>query len=214
MSSVLIVTAHLDDFEIGMGGTAAKLCLHHDVHLVVLCKGDRPGHEHVSSTRKQSCAKNCMQIGLNKKHFYDYSDTKLDQIPQTELCNLIHEHIDVIKPIELYTNHSEDIHADHRIVSKVCRVAARPRASCSIKRMYEFSIPGSTEWSNTGNVFNTFVNVTDQHHTKVKMISGYESEIRESPDPISIEMIQHRDSYIGSLCGYRKAEAFKLIYSR
>ena len=214
MKTILIITAHLDDFELGMGGTAAKLCKLHKVYLLVLCKGDRPGHEQVGSPRKVACKNNCHDIGIKDVIFYDYSDTRLDMIPQTELCNLLHHHIQLITPDVVYTHYSDDVHNDHCIVSRVTRVACRMRHDNSVNELYEFTIPGSTEWGHIPRHFNVFENITDTANDKMEMISRYTTELRDSPDPVSLKMIDARDKYHGSICGHDRAETFKLVFKR
>lgn len=214
MNKVLIVTAHLDDFELGMGGTATKLCRENDVHLIVLCKGDRPGHESVGSPRKLACLDNCADIGITKAHLYGYSDTRLDLVSQTELCDLIHKHVHNIQPNLVYTHYNQDIHKDHCIVSNITRVACRMRNTSPVNELLEFSIPGSTEWGHTPMQFNLFEDISKQAEMKMKMISRYVTELRDPPDPISQKMIVHRDMYHGSLCGYNHAEVFKVVFKR
>jgi hypothetical protein len=48
----------------------------------------------------------------------------------------------------------------------------------------------------------------------MEMINRYETELRQSPDPISGPMIKARDVYHGSLSGYKVAEVFNLIFQR
>jgi LmbE family N-acetylglucosaminyl deacetylase len=214
MNKTLIVAAHLDDFELGMGGTAAKKCQCNEVYLLVLCKGDRPGHEKVGSPRKAACVDNCRDIGITNVVFYDYSDTRLDQIPQTELCDLIYNHIHTINPTTIYTHYSNDVHKDHCIVSSITRVACRMRQSSPVNTLYEYTIPGSTEWGHASRQFNVFEDITDFANDKMEMINRYYTELRPEPDPISLKMIEARDKYHGSLCGFDRAETFKLIFSR
>lgn len=212
---VLIVSAHLDDFELGMGGTAAKICKRSDVSLIVLCKGDRPGNESVVNHRKETCLKNCSSIGMCNISHYDYSDTYLDQIPQTELCNIIYKEVTTFNPTVVYTHHSGDVHNDHRITSNITRVACRMRRGSSVKELFEYTIPGSTEWGFMKNqTFNSYEDISETAEQKMSMISRYTTELRETPDPISLQMIEARDMYHGSLCGYSKAEIFNLIYRR
>jgi LmbE family N-acetylglucosaminyl deacetylase len=220
MSRTLIVTAHLDDFEIGMGGTAASLAVADtSVKVVVLCRGDRPGSEHVATKRRHTSFANVKALGMVSNSFFgldvlEYSDTKLDKIPQTELCNLISDYINEYEPTNVYTHYDADIHSDHCIVSRATRVACRMREASPVDKLLEFSIPGSTEWGYTKFDFNTYFDITRYADKKMEMISKYSTEIRSAPDPISSEMISARDTYHGSLCGYSKAEVFKLIFSR
>ena len=213
-SRILLVTAHLDDFELGMGGTTIKLCEQHDVFLVVMCKGDRPGVTEVQNERKAACVKNCNEIGIKETIFYEYSDTFLDQVSQTELCGLLYDIINTIKPATVYTHNEYDVHMDHRILSNAMRVACRMRETSPVNKLYEFTVPGSTEWSHKPHAFNTYSDITEQFEQKMNMISRYETELRQSPDPISGPMIEARDAYHGSLSGYKVAEVFNLIFER
>lgn len=214
MSEILIVTAHLDDFELGMGGTALKMAASdNNVTVIVLCRGNRPGQENVSHPRMLACERNIKQLGFDLIK-YQFSDTTLDQIPQTELCNIIRSAIDHIKPEIVYTHYGHDIHKDHCIVSDTTHVACRMRINSPVKELYEFSIPGSTEWGLNVNGFNKFVDITHLSSEKMCLISRYSTELRPAPDPVSLDMIINRDSYHGSLCGYMKAEVFRTIYIR
>lgn len=210
---VLIIAAHLDDFELGMGGTTATLSENVPVHVVVMCQGDRPGHECVGSPRRAACRINAARLGISLST-YRFSDTKLDMMSQTELCNIVYKHVDEYKPTIVYTHHEHDVHKDHRIMSQVTRVSCRPRSSCSVNMLLEYSIPGSTEWGSRSTQFNTYQDITHHSDIKMEMISRYESELRPAPDPVSMEMINARDVYHGSLCGYNKAEIFRQIYQR
>ena len=214
-NKVLILSAHLDDFEFGMGGTVSKLCrTGHDVKLVVLCKGDRPGHEHVAQSRHNTCKRNCEEVGICCSELYDYSDTYLDQVAQTELCDIVHRNVIDWKPSIVYTHNSDDIHKDHQIVSNITRVACRMRATNPVRSLYEYTIPGSTEWSQIPHNFNVYQDITDNANDKMEMINRYITECKDPPDPCSLEMIETRDRYHGSLCGCSRAEIFKLVYSR
>lgn len=213
-NKILLVTSHLDDFELGMGGTATKLCVNNDVYLLVLCRGDRPGNEAVSFSRKAVCVNNCKDIGIKDTMFHNYSDTRLDQVSQTELCCIIQHYIQKIKPVVVYTHYSDDIHRDHCIVSDACRVACRMRESSPVDTLYEFTIPGSTEWRHEPRQFNVYEDITYYASDKMELISRYQTELRLPPDPVSLPMIETRDKYHGSLCGCDRAEIFKLIFKR
>lgn len=213
VNHILIIAAHLDDFELGMGGTAAKLSEHNVINLLVLCKGDKPGNELVAVQRKKTCEENCKELNITP-HYMDFSDTKLDTVPQTELCNIIYNTIDALKCDTIYTHNINDIHRDHQIVSNTTRVACRMRETSTVNELYEYSVPGSTEWSFNPVVFNTFHDITNYVNQKNKMIYRYTTELKKFPDPMSAQSITNRDSYHGSLCGVPYAEAFNQIFKR
>ena len=138
----------------------------------------------------------------------------LDQVPQLELCQLISQHIEEIQPRVVYTHNETDIHVDHQIVSRCVKIACRPRPESTVYELYEFTIPGSSDWSFKPRVANTHVDITLYSGIKLDMIAKYKTEIRASPDPISIDMIETRDKYHGSLCGTSHAEVFNQIFRR
>lgn len=213
VNRVLIVAAHLDDFELGMGGTTVKISEHSEIDLLVLCKGDRPGNESVAVQRKNACELNCKELSITP-HYMDYSDTKLDTVSQTELCNIIYNTVNMLKCDTVFTHNINDVHRDHQIVSNATRVACRMREVSPVNELYEYSVPGSTEWSFNSVTYNTFHNITDFVKQKNKMICQYITELKEFPDPMSIQSIANRDAYHGSLCGVPYAEVFNQIFRR
>ena len=213
--NILIVTAHLDVVEIGMGGTCAKLCEHNNVTLVVMCKGNRPGKEHVAIERQQATRQTVSDFGIRNLRIHDYNDVFLDIIPQIQIANLVSNAIQTHKPHIVYTHNCDDVHEDHRVVANATRVATRMRQDSTVNELYEFQIPGSSEWNFKPTIFNVFNSITDEHHKKKHIaISRYLTEIREYPDPISLASIDIREKHIGSICGYPRAEAFKQIFKR
>ncbi|MAF36193.1 hypothetical protein CL622_03690 [archaeon] len=212
---ILIVTAHLDDVEIGMGGTCAKLCEHNHVDLLTMCKGDRPGCEHVAGFRLKTTKENVKEMGIRKLHANGFSDVRLDEEAQLDIVNTITKTITQFQPDVIYTHYNKDVHKDHCIVSDAVRVATRLRKTSPVDELYEFTIPGSTEWGYSERLFNVFEDISGWPSTmKMKAISRYTTELRSSPDPISLDMIDARDRYHGSLCGYGKAEVFRLVFKR
>lgn len=213
-NKIMIISAHPDDTEFGMGGTAAKLSQDHDVYQLILCKGNRPGCESVETSRFEAVIKNSKELGFIETKIKSYSDVTLDTIPSLELNSVISTELFKIKPNIVYTHCQYDIHKDHRIVSRAVRVVTRPRKDSTVKELYEFTIPGSTEWGLQVDEFNVFEDITHVANIKMKCVNRYSTELRPSPDPCSPEQIDIRDRYHGSLCGYNKAEIFKLVYKR
>ena len=210
----MLIAAHPDDIEFGMGGTVAKLATNHHIEELVLCKGDRPGSEHVQTSRTTALDNNAIQLGINRSTVLTFSDVKLDQIPFLELVRVIDSYVQEIKPSIVYTNHAHDIHRDHQLASEAVRIVARPRKESSVDELYEFSIPGSTEWGPEQSAFNVYEDITETFNIKMNCISRYHTEIRSYPDPTNLDKIRARDVYYGSLCGCDKAEAFRLIFKR
>ena len=214
MKRVLIFAAHLDDVEFGMGGTTALLSRDHEITLCVFCRGDRPGSEYVQQSREDAMTANLNDLRIAEYLQLGYSDLSLDQIPFLELSSYATSLIQKTTPEKVFAHYSQDIHRDHQIVSNVTRVACRPRESCSVKELYEYPIPGSTEWSRSGVEYNTYFDISEVSKIKYSCISRYDTEVKSEIDPLNLEYIKYRDLYYGGLSGYRVAEPFLNIYSR
>jgi LmbE family N-acetylglucosaminyl deacetylase len=214
MKKILIFGAHLDDAEFGMGGTIAKLTDYAYVSLCVFCRGDRPGFEHVQNYRQQAIEENVKSLRIDNLIQYDYSDITLDSVPFIELSSTCTALVNDLTPDVVFTHYSNDINIDHRIVSDATRVACRPREGCSVKELYEYSIPGSTEWSHSSPNFNTFFDISEYLTVKYECVSRYSTELKSDIDPLNLDYIKHRDCYYGGLYGVRAAEPFINIYSR
>jgi LmbE family N-acetylglucosaminyl deacetylase len=214
MKNILIIAAHIDDAELGMGGTIAKLSKDNNITLCILCKGNRPGEEYVEVERKKALNKNIKTLHIDKLIINNYNDVSLDTIPHIELTTFINKIINDIKPSIVFTHCENDIHIDHNILSKAVKVSCRPRNNNPVKALYEFSIPGSTEWSFKNTQFNTYIDITEYANKKYKCISRYYTELNDLPDPLNINFIQYRDYYYGSISGNEKAEPFRCIFKK
>ena len=213
MNKILIIVAHPDDAEFGMGGTISKLSKDNNITLCVLCRGNRPGNLDVENARKKVLNENIKSLGITKLIQHVYDDVSLDRHSHLSITSYISSIISKIKPNIVYTNYSKDIHIDHQLVSKSVRVACRPRHNSSVKSLYEFSIPGSGEWNFESINYNTFHNIEKNIKTKYDCINRYTTELQKSPDPLSGEYIKYRDLYYGSIAGYKQAEPFICIFN-
>ena len=213
MNKILIIVAHPDDAEFGMGGTISKLSKDNDISLCVLCRGNRPGSLNVENIRKKVLNENIKSLGIKKLIQHVYDDVSLDRHSHLSITSYISSIISQVKPNIVYTNYSKDIHIDHQLVSKSVRVACRPRHNSSVTSLYEFSIPGSGEWNFESINYNTFHNIEKNIKTKYDCIDRYTTELQKSPDPLSSEYIKYRDLYYGSIAGYKQAEPFICIFN-
>lgn len=214
MKNILIIAAHPDDAELGMGGTISKLSKDNNITLCILCKGNKPGKEYVEKKRIKALYKNIKTLGIKKLYLNNFSDVSLDTIPHIEITKYLNDIISKVKPEIVFTNHENDIHVDHSTLSKAVKVSCRPKHNNTIKALYEFPIPGSTEWSFKNVNFNTFVNITKHANKKYKCIRRYKTEINNLPDPLNVDFIEYRDYYYGSISGNKKAEPFICIYRK
>ena len=214
MKRAIIFAAHLDDVEFGMGGTCAALAHDYKITLCVFCRGDRPGSKQVQQSREEAMNANINDLRIDEYLQLGYSDMSLDTVSFLELSSYATSLVQKISPETVFTHYSQDIHIDHRIVSQATRVACRPREQCSVKELYEYPIPGSTEWSHSGVEYNTYFDISEVSQTKYDCISRYETEVKSEIDPLNLEYIKYRDLYYGGLSGYKIAEPFLNVYTK
>ena len=119
-----------------------------------------------------------------------------------------------IQPEVVYTHHGGDLNLDHQIIAKTVLTACRPKPGCSVKELYQFEVPSSTDWS-FGYTFapNVFVDVRDTLATKLDAMEVYQGEVHPYPHPRSREALTSIATRWGSMVGLYAAEAFQLVRS-
>ena len=126
MKRILLVSAHPDDMEIGMGGTAAKLVqAGHSLMSVVITDGRRSpdpdgiGHDAMAQLRKQEGEKACGVLGIAETNFFGFESLSTDDVIERATSKLV-DVIDKFQPDEVYTLHPElDRHSSHRAAAKI-----------------------------------------------------------------------------------------------
>ena len=109
MSSILIVASHLDDIEIGMGGTAQRLCEDNDVVTVTMTDGNPPTRD-AHEERLRIFKQNASMIGFSNNHFLGYRSNYLTCVDSNECIARLNELISKYSPEIIYTQNSKDIY--------------------------------------------------------------------------------------------------------
>lgn len=122
---VLVIGAHPDDIEFGMGATLSKHILRGDeVSVVILTDGDRDlyGYHIKSDTRRQETKEALRILGYKKKIiFLNLPTIEVEQ----QIIIIIEREIKQFKPDRIYTNSKNDRHQDHRNCCDVVLSAGR-----------------------------------------------------------------------------------------
>jgi LmbE family N-acetylglucosaminyl deacetylase/CheY-like chemotaxis protein len=114
--SVLAISAHPDDAEIGVGATLAKHVRQgHSVTMLTLSGG-------ATSARTEELAEAATVIGARLVH-RSLPDTEIGEGPST--VPMIEEVVREIRPAVVYLHSVEDTHQDHRAVHRAGLVAVR-----------------------------------------------------------------------------------------
>lgn len=127
MKRVLLVSAHPDDMEIGMGGTVAKMAAAGDsIISVVITDGRRApdpdsiGPKKMADVRKEESKRAGTLLGVAETKFFDLESVASKEAFD-EATQKLSEVIGDFNPDEIYTLHPElDRHASHRAAGEIC----------------------------------------------------------------------------------------------
>jgi LmbE family N-acetylglucosaminyl deacetylase len=226
-STVLVVAAHPDDEVLGCGGTMARLAREgNDVYTLILGEGITSREEErdpakreneIAELRKQ--AENANKIlGVKKVYTFDFPDNRFDIVPLLDIIKTIEEIKDGFKPDIVFTHHIGDLNIDHQITFKAVMAACRPIINESVKEIYSFEIPSSTEWNAPSSLTyfmpDFFVDVNKSIETKNNALKEYKTELRDFPHPRSLKAVELNAKLWGVKMGFEAAEAFKTIRRR
>lgn len=216
MNRILVIGSHFDDIELGCAGMLLRNKQQDTyVCLVVICDEKVPNREqHTTMQRETVFRENAKELGASEVICLYYPSNKLVQIDSNKIIGQLIDIINRIKPITVYTHLQTDINQDHRVTSDITQVACRPRVTSPVNKLYEYYIPGSSDWRFNKRSLNVCVNITDQMEDKLRMCKKYKTELRESPDPFSIDKMKCTHEYHGSIFGYKYAEMFNLVFER
>lgn len=210
---IFFIFAHPDDEAFGPAGTIAKLTsAGHDVSIISICDGDRPG-ANVGADRRQAFESSCRTLGA-KPWIFDNPDCTLD-IRQT--TRFVSELVETHKPDVVYTHSIADVHLDHRIVAEACMVAVRPKPNSPTNALFCVEVVPSTTWG--FQQFGTFTpnvyeDVSDFLLIKQEVIDKYATECYQYPDARSAQHVIDKARVRGAESGFKYAEAFQLVFSR
>ncbi len=218
---ILIVAAHPDDEVLGCGGTIARRVKEGcEAYTLILGEGitsrdakrNRSARENEIENLKQDAAKANSIIGVKELFLHDFPDNRFDTVNLLDIVKVVEKVINDIGPACIYTHHSSDLNIDHRVTFSAVLTASRPLKGQTVKSIYSFEVPSSTEW-NYPNKFNpnTFVNIEGSIGKKVSALKLYEKEIRSFPHPRSTENVEIIAKRWGSSVGLTHAEAFEAV---
>tara|TARA_Y100000294_G_scaffold66916_1_gene63543 strand:- start:510 stop:1193 length:684 start_codon:yes stop_codon:yes gene_type:complete len=226
MKTILVIAAHPDDEVLGCGGTIARLTSEGNyVYTLILGEGvtsrdkkrDRIKSENeIAELRKQTEDANKI-LGVKKVYTYDFPDNRFDTVPLLDIIKIVEKIKEDIKPDIVFTHHYGDLNIDHQITFKSVMTAFRPTKGESVKEIYSFEIPSSTEWNVLSSTYfmpDYFVNIKKSLKTKIDALKEYKEELRDFPHPRSLKAVELSAKQWGVKMGFEAAEAFKTIRVR
>ena len=218
----LIIAAPPDDETLGCGGTIAKAVINKaKVKVIFIGEGVSarfPIGKELSdiSIKHNKIRENEARQALKILQINDYCFgkkfcTKFDNYLLTEIIQDIEVHIKSFSPNIIFTHSDQDLNIDHSIVHKAVMTACRPKYKNSIKQIYSFEVPCSSNWTYKGYFYpNTFIDISKSIKLKQKAFKAYKNENRPFPFPRSVIGIDTLARFRGMQSGLKYAEAFRL----
>lgn len=231
---VLVVAAHPDDAELGVGGTVARLSrsgvtitlgfLADGVSSrwdasVVETKKVRQEIEAALGARWGAALEAARSLGATLAELADpgklLPDQQMDAFPLLKVVKLVEALVSMAKPDVIYTHSLADLNRDHRVTAEAVMVATRPAPGSGVRVVYAFETPSATEWG--FGRFGEFRPTVYQEigpvdwGAKMTALGCYKEEMRPYPHPRSVEAIEALARCRGAQVGVEMAEAFELI---
>jgi LmbE family N-acetylglucosaminyl deacetylase len=211
---VLVIGVHPDDETLGAGGTLLKHKSEKDEIHWLICTSLDEKHEYYKK-RAEEINKVKELYEFDSVHELNFKTTEIDKYSQNDLIKEISKVVNEVKPQIVYLPFKNDVHSDHRIIFDTAYSCTKSFRYPFIKKILAMETLSETEFShninNTGFNPNYFVDVSDFFSRKIDIIKVYESEIKNSPFPRSIEIITALAKYRGSTVNCEYAESFILI---
>ncbi len=221
---ILIIAAHPDDEVLGCGGTIAKLVKNgYEAYTLILGEGktsrvlSRKGTslaEELKGLKKEAEKANSI-IGVKQVFCSDFPDNRFDSTDLLDIVKHIEKVKNKIRPEIIFTHHAGDLNIDHQITFKAVLTATRPIREETVKDIYSFEVPSSTEWNSyskeTVFVPNVFSNISETIDIKIKAMKEYKSEVKAYPHPRSLQHIKELARVNGTKVGLSYSENFALV---
>ncbi len=196
---ILVIGAHPDDAEVGMGGTIIRYSKKGvPVKIIILTI---PSDN--KNTRIKECEKSAKVLGAQFE-FLDVPPNELDF--DRKHVSLLGKVISKNNPKIVFTHWIGDSHQDHINTAK-CTIAACRKNESSLY-MYEEMIPGGI----TPFAFNAqmFVDISPFIEKKLQAIMEHKTQA-DVYGKSWLDSIKSRANYRGFQTGVRQAEAFEVI---
>jgi len=212
---VLIISPHLDDETLGLGGTIAKFIKNKSNVAVLYVSAHLPplySKKEFKITYDESI-KASKILGINKKKYLNIPATKINEVEVSKLNKMLDDYLQFIKPTIVFMPFP-DRHIDHKLVFESSMVVTRPIRSNFPKLVLCYEILSETFW-NAPSIepsFNPdlFVDITNFMAKKKKALGCYKSQIINNPSR-NIDACIALAKLRGSQNGCKYAEAFKVV---
>lgn len=217
IGNVLVVAPHPDDEVLGCGGVIARSVARGDnVRVCIVTTGSRQVFtaESIDQVRTETVtAHSC--LGITGTDFLDFPAPRLDTVARHEIADALAKIVADHKIDTVFIPHHGDIHYDHTVVHQAAIVACRPTTAANVTRIYAYETLSETEWASpsghTWFIPNVYVDISPFLDQKIAAMRAYASQLRQPPNPRSIDAIIFHAKNRGYTVGQEAAEAFMLV---
>jgi len=217
---ILVVSAHMDDEVLGLGGTIAKHVAAKDSLTVCVLANRAYRHKYdqkLIRDQKDSCRKAKKILGYKEVVFLDLKDEQLDD-RTIDILKPLEEVFNKVKPQSVYLNHQGDTNQDHKASFNAGIIACRSFATPFLKRVLSYEVLSSTDQipplRELAFLPNYYSDIEKYLEKKVTAMACYEKEFKEFPHPRSAQAIRSLAEKRGTEAGLKAAEAFMLLRER
>ncbi len=202
--NILIISAHPDDWEGNMGGTALKLKDKYKFHVLIATKGERgvkgKSHDETAAIREKEAAKACEVIGADL-HFLGQIDQDVyaDEEAVQKAVNLLES----LDPAMIFAMWNIDV-PDHAGAGTIARLALYRTGMIHDREVYFFE----TSRGGQTNQFipDLYVNISDVIDQRDDLVRFHECQNKDD----KLAMFHHKQSaFHGQVARCAYAEAFK-----
>ncbi len=195
----MVISPHIDDDVLGCGGIM-------DEDTYVLYVGNGHSKNVIS---KEDRIKEADDVKKLLGHEYHILDNEVDNYEVYKLINDFEEHIDKIKPEELYVPHPS-YNQDHRVVYEAAMIATRPHDNNHfVKKVLLYEQPQVYLWNTTNREFKPNYFVPIKIERKIEAYKLMKSQVRTFRSPsLIIDMSRVRGKQVGK---EHSVEAFEIL---
>tara|TARA_Y100000991_G_scaffold205651_1_gene182126 strand:+ start:168 stop:848 length:681 start_codon:yes stop_codon:yes gene_type:complete len=220
---ILVIAPHADDEILGVGGTIKRyLDEGHSVHIAIMTGVGEKDSAHPLYTKEDETlirneARRAHDFLGSTLSFSNIPSVLITEYPKWRLNKEANKILEAYAPDILFVPFLNDMHNDHRLIYHAFSVAWRPITEYgkNIKEIYCYETLSETHWNTPGleSNFNpnVWIDITSSLEHKLKAFSFYESQIKNTPHPRSIEGIRNLAYFRAGQVLMNAAEAFVLI---